>query len=169
MVLLPIIDRELRVVARRPSTQWMRMAAAALALVIYLLFLATARKASQQSLGSDIFGVMICMSFALAALSGVLLTADTLSAEKRSGTLGLLFLTDLRGHDVVLGKLVVSSVHAVFGLMAVFPILSVPLVMGGVGVGEFCRSMGALAITLTDDEVAALEKPYRPKPVLDHT
>ena len=29
-------------------------------------------------------------------------TADSLSAEKREGTLGLLFLTDLRGYDVVL-------------------------------------------------------------------
>ena len=29
-------------------------------------------------------------------------------------------------------------------------------------------ALGGLSLTLTDDEVAALEKPYRPKPVLDH-
>ena len=29
-------------------------------------------------------------------------------------------------------------------------------------------AFGALSLTLTDDEAAALEKPYRPKPVLDH-
>ena len=42
-------------------------------------------------------------------LSGVWFTADCLSEEKREGTLGLLFLTDLKGYDVVLGKLVATS------------------------------------------------------------
>ena len=31
------------------------------------------------------------------------------------------------------------------------------------------RAVAALSITLTDDEVKALEAPYQPKPVLDHT
>ena len=41
-------------------------------------------------------------------LSGVWFTADCLSEEKREGTLGLLFLTDLKGYDVVFGKLVAT-------------------------------------------------------------
>ena len=36
--------------------------------------------------------------------------------------LGLLFLTDLRGHDIVLGKLAATSLRAVFGLVAIVPV-----------------------------------------------
>ncbi|HQU46125.1 MAG TPA: hypothetical protein PK867_25150, partial [Pirellulales bacterium] len=43
-----------------------------------------------------------------------MLTADCISSERREGTLGLLFLTDLRGHDVVLGKLVVAGLGAFY-------------------------------------------------------
>ena len=32
------------------------------------------------------------------------MTADCLSEEKREGTLGLLFLTDLRGYDIVVSS-----------------------------------------------------------------
>ena len=71
-------------------------------------------------------------------------TADCLSREKREGTLGLLFLTDLRGYDVVIGKLVASSINSVYGLLAVFPAMAIPLVLGGVTMGEFWRQMLAL-------------------------
>jgi len=62
-----------------------------------------------------------------------------LSEEKREGTLGLLFLTDLRGYDVVLGKLAATSVNAFYGLLAIFPVLAIPLLLGGVSAGEFWR------------------------------
>ena len=82
------------------------------------------------------FGIL-ALGFCL--LAGIFLTADCLSEEKRDGTLGLLFLTDLRGYDVVLGKLIATSVHAVYGLLAIFPVLALPLLMGGVTGGEFWR------------------------------
>jgi hypothetical protein len=44
----------------------------------------------------------------------------------------LLFLTDLRGYDVVIGKLVASSVRAVSALAALLPIIGLPIMMGGV-------------------------------------
>lgn len=56
----------------------------------------------------------------------------------------MLFLTDLRGYDVVLGKLVASSINSVYGLLAVFPALAIPLVLGGVTMGEFWRQVLAL-------------------------
>src|SRR5262249_31132580 len=78
----------------------------------------------------------------------VFLTSDCLSEEKREGTLGLLFLTDLRGYDVVFGKLLASSLRAVFGLLAIFPVIALTLLMGGVSVGEFWRMMLLLVNTL---------------------
>jgi ABC-type transport system involved in multi-copper enzyme maturation permease subunit len=75
--------------------------------------------------------------------AGVWTTADCLSEEKREGTLGLLFLTDLKGHDVVLGKLAATSVHVFYGLLAVFPVMAIPLLAGGVAVEEFLRMAAA--------------------------
>ena len=60
------------------------------------------------------------------------LTADCLSEEKRNGTLGLLFLTNLRGYQVVLGKMSLGVIQGVLGLMAAVPVLVVPILMGGV-------------------------------------
>ncbi len=81
-------------------------------------------------------------------VAGVFLTADSLSEEKREGTLGLLFLTELHGHDVVLGKLATGSVHALCAWLAVFPVLALPLLSGGVSPGEFWRVTLALNATL---------------------
>ena len=48
--------------------------------------------------------------------AGLLGTADCVSSEKRDGTLGLLFLTDLKGYDVICGKLAANSVSVLYGL-----------------------------------------------------
>ena len=95
-----------------------------------------------------IFGVIAGFAFFFCNLAGVRLTADTLSEEKRNGTLGLLFLTNLRGLDVVLGKMSACSLQAVFGLMAVAPVMMVPLLMGGVDPAEVGRMVGVLFAAL---------------------
>jgi hypothetical protein len=74
-------------------------------------------------------------------------TADCLSGEKRDGTLGLLFLTDLKGHDVVLGKLAATSLSGFYGLLAMVPVLAVPLPLGGLTQGEFWRLVLVLVNT----------------------
>ncbi|HEX4645320.1 MAG TPA: ABC transporter permease, partial [Verrucomicrobiae bacterium] len=83
-----------------------------------------------------------------ALLAGVRFTADSLSEEKREGTLGLLFLTDLKGYDVIFGKLAAGSLAAFYGLIAVLPVLALPMLMGGVAAGEYGRMALVLANTL---------------------
>ena len=80
--------------------------------------------------------------------SGLFLTADCLSEEKREGTLGFLFLTDLRGYDVVLGKLLSTSLRGVLALLAILPVLAIPLLMGGVTGAQFWNVAVALINTL---------------------
>jgi ABC-type Na+ efflux pump permease subunit len=75
-------------------------------------------------------------------------TSDCISEEKREGTLGLLFLTDLRGHDVVLGKLVAAALGSFYGLLAFLPMLAISLVAGGVTGGEYWRMVLVLTNTL---------------------
>jgi hypothetical protein len=88
------------------------------------------------------FELLLCL------LAGVFFTADSLSEEKREGTLGLLFLTDLKGYDVVLGKLAATSVNAFYALLALLPVTALPLLMGGVTGEEFGRRALALVNAL---------------------
>ena len=80
-------------------------------------------------------------TFTFCLFAGVRYTADALSAERREGTVGLLFLTDLRGYDVVIGKLTITSLNAFFGVLGALPLLAVPVLIGGVSAGEVYRVM----------------------------
>jgi hypothetical protein len=44
------------------------------------------------------------LAFAFRLLAGIFMTSDCVAEEKREGTLGLLFLTDLKAYDVALGN-----------------------------------------------------------------
>ena len=144
MTFLPIVERELRLAARRQLTFWLRVAAALTAIIIAsglfaLLSLVPGGVGTQ--LGRVLFTVLTWMSLAVSLSAGVFFTSDALSEEKREGTLGFLFLTDLRGYDVVLGKLLATSCRCVFALLAVFPILACTQLLGGVEGVFFWRTL----------------------------
>jgi len=40
---------------------------------------------------------------------------------------------------VVLGKSTATSIDALYGIGAMLPVLAIPMMMGGVTAGEFCR------------------------------
>src|SRR6266513_2034339 len=148
MTFLPIVGRELRVASRKRSTFWVRVAAALVALVIGSGFLILTQIGpfgiGPAALGKGLFGTLTWLSLAVALSAGLFFTSDCLSEEKREGTLGFLFLTDLRGHDVVLGKLLATSLRVFYALLAVFPILAVALIMGGVTGAQFWKTSLAL-------------------------
>ena len=62
--------------------------------------------------------------------------------------MGLLFLTDLKGYDVVLGKFIARSLPALYGLLALLPLIGIPLLLGGVTGSEFWRMALALVNAL---------------------
>ena len=149
MTFLPIVERELRIRARMKSTYRFRLFAAIGAIALVALLLMASRTLQiAGKFGGVLFGVLAGLSFVYCLLDGARNTADCLSEEKRSGTLGLLFLTDLRPYDVVLGKLMATSLNSFYGLLAIFPPLAIPLVIGGVTVGEFWRLVLVLMNTL---------------------
>jgi ABC-type transport system involved in cytochrome c biogenesis permease component len=147
MTFLPIADRELRLAARKPDIYRIRCGAALLVSSICLVMILANPGASPVRLGPAMFHILKWSAFIYCLLVGVRYTADCLSEEKRNGTLGLLFLTDLRAYDVVVGKMVVSSAHAFYGLLAAFPLFSLPLLFGGVTPGEFWRMLLVLLNT----------------------
>jgi ABC-type Na+ efflux pump permease subunit len=139
MTFLPIVARELRIAARRRSTYWVRSGAALTVMGIATWFFIVARDMPPHEIALALFGILTGGAVLYCLFSGVRSTADCLSEEKREGTLGLLFLTDLKGYDVVLGKLVATSLNGSYGVLAVVPMLALPLLMGGVTPGEFGR------------------------------
>ena len=141
MTFLPIVDRELRSIARRRSTYWTRIVFALIAIAgaFVVLSFVGAFQARATGVGGSLFRFLAVIAFLFCALAGVFITSDCLSEEKREGTLGFLFLTDLRGYDVVLGKLMATSLNAFYGLLTIFPVLAITLTMGGVTHGEFWR------------------------------
>lgn len=149
MIALPIATRELLVLARNPLTYRGRWITALVIFIISggfsVLFSTMGRRGGGQILESISFYVFIyCL------VAGVQSTADTLSKEKREGTMGLLFLTLLKSVDVVLGKLIAGSVATFYGLLAGFPMLALVLLQGGVAGRDlaqlFLASVNALFV-----------------------
>ena len=149
MTFLPIVERELRVASRRGSTYWSRaqVVLAALIPTVFLL-IAPSGMMSLSQRGAQMFQTLAFLAFFFAIFSAVRLTADCISSEKREGTLGLLFLTDLKPYDVVLGKISATSLTALYGLLSLLPVLAIPVLLGGVTLGDLARLTLVLLNTL---------------------
>jgi ABC-type transport system involved in multi-copper enzyme maturation permease subunit len=157
MRFLPVVERELRMAARRRSTYGLRLlvALAAFAVTLWICTL-PARGQPPTELGKSLFAILTILAFAYCLLIGPFLTTDTISSEKREGTLGLLFLTDLSSFDVVLGKWVATSLAGFYGLLAVLPVLGIPLLLGGVTPGEYGRVAMAVVNAILFSLTAAM-------------
>lgn len=148
MTLLPVVRRELSVAARQRHTFWGRSGAALVAMVIGGWIYLIERASAFSGLGMLIFSSLSGLCFFYCMMAGSSHSSDCISAEKRDGTLGLLFLTDLRSYDIVLGKLAASSISALYRVMAVLPVIAIGLLMGGVTPGEYWRMVCVLLVTL---------------------
>ena len=146
MRFLSVADRELRSAARQKATYRTRWITAALffALLVWLLW--AFHGFTNARVAPLIFRVYSILAFLYCLLLGAARTADTISAEKREGTLSLLFLTNLNSAEIIAGKLCSTALASVYGLMAIFPMLALPLLMGGISFGYFARTLVGLLI-----------------------
>lgn len=137
----PIVERELRLAARRAGTYWGRAAAGAgaLALVAWVVLVGGLAPGGGQPAGRATFLTLSAVALFSSVLTALRLTSPSIAMEKREGTLGLLFLTDLRSWDIVLGKLAVTCLSTFFQFLAVLPVLAIPFLLGGVTAGDFTR------------------------------
>ena len=148
MTLLPVVARELRVASRRAWTYWGRVAAGGTALVLSTWLTLVTTALGSIGNGEPLFYALSVPALGFTFLAGVLHAADSISGERRDGTLGLLFLTDLRGIDVTLGKLAGNSLGAIYGLVAMLPFLALTLLLGGVTGADYARMILVLLTTL---------------------
>jgi len=158
MTLLPIVVRELRVAARRKSTYRARFGtafAAVAAGAVLLVVLNLNNVPLLPNTGVAVFTGMACAGF-FYCMSLAANTADCISEEKREGTLGLLFLTDLSGWDVAMGKLCANSIKSFYAVLGTFPVVAVVLLLGGVSFGQYCKVALALLNVFFFAHVAGL-------------
>src|SRR5690349_20397046 len=122
---VPIAERELRTAARAPRSYRGRLIACVIFGAITGWMVWFSSKIAPQTFAFIAHMALLMCMFSCSV------TADAISSEKRNGTLGLLFLTDLRGFDIVFGKLAAFGLITFYGLMGVIPILAMPILMGG--------------------------------------
>jgi ABC-type transport system involved in cytochrome c biogenesis permease component len=144
MRFLSVAERELRAAARQKRTYRVRWITAVAFFGLQVWMTWAFDGFSTRGAGPTIFKGLSLVTFFYCVIVGATHTADCLSWEKREGTLGLLFLTNLSSAEIVAGKLCSSVLAAVYGLFAVFPLLALPLLLGGVSFGYFWRTILAL-------------------------
>jgi hypothetical protein len=148
MMVLPLLGRELRSRARSRGTYWTRSAIALVGVFIaFTALVASGPFGTSSTLGRNVFDGVVGAAFLLSC-SACLLTADVISAERREGTLGLLFLTRVRSFDVLLGKFGSMGMTSLCALLVFLPVLMLPVLVGGVTGGEAVRKSLALLSTL---------------------
>ena len=79
--------------------------------------------------------------------AGVHLTADSISKEKREGTIGLLFLTNLTPFQIVIGKLIAHGLMGFYTILIVVPLLSLIMIVGGTRFSEVL-TIGLVALNI---------------------
>ncbi|MFM7103622.1 MAG: ABC transporter permease subunit [Verrucomicrobiota bacterium] len=88
-----------------------------------------------------------------------LLVADGLARERRQGTLGLLFLTPLTARQIVTGKACSQALRALTLIVAAYPVLTIPVLLGGVGWPDVARllliQLAVLALALASGLLAS--------------
>lgn len=109
--------------------------------------------------GPGLFGLLGRCTVLLIWLGTPLLTADVIAREKREGTLGLLWLTPLTPGQVIVAKTAAEALRAGVMLMAIVPVMVLPMLLGGVGWPEVIRlllmSGAALALALASGVAAS--------------
>lgn len=148
----PLIARELRVQSRKRSTYSARVGwgLAAIAVLLFFTLNFPGQSANGRYLLSTIHFCLFAMLFILAPVAA----SDSISREKREGTLGLLFLTRLTPAQVVLGKLATHCIRLLYLALMMLPFMVLPVLLGGVGLQDFVLSAATL-FTITAAGVAA--------------
>lgn len=145
MQIRTVLERELRVQARRRGTYWFRVLAGGTAAVALGLFLSAQRHgiaSGPASRGPWLFALLHTLISVVLAVASPLLSADTLARERREGTLGLLLLTPLTPRTIVLGKITAHLLRAFALWLAAAPVLMVPMLTGGLSLVDVVFALG---------------------------
>jgi len=154
---LPIVERELRVASRQRSTYRSRGVTALVAAVIAgFMLIVSALAGSPRGGGGGLFQTLNWIFLLYCTFEGMRATSDSVSREKREGTLGFVLLAGMTGFQLVLGKSIALGLRAGYALLSGLPVLGLALVLGGVTLGEFWRTALGLANVLASALAAGM-------------
>ncbi len=168
MVWPPLIERELRVALRKKQPARSRLMTASALVAVSLAFLLIGVLTNGREAGRRLHQLLF-----LVGLYWVVRTpgriAGAFAEERRCRTLGLLFLSGLGAAEVFASKVLSSALIALTDLLAMFPMLALPFLVGGTSYDLFldtvvclpnlmllALAVGLLASALTVDESAAV-------------
>lgn len=138
MIVLPVIERELRAASRHAITYNLRvLGALGLAAVLGMFWL---QDGGGSGAGGRLFDNFHRVLFFAIWILVPLLTADCISRERREGTLPLLFLTPLSAGDIVYAKGLAHGLRSFTLWLAVLPIFTISFLGGGVDWQEVTMS-----------------------------
>lgn len=139
MIVLPVIERELRSQARHGFTYMLRLLGATALIFVCAWF--GGKHGFSSKFGAYLFGCLNCTLVVSIWIFVPLICADCISRERREGTVGLLFLTPLKPGEVVLAKGLVHGVRAITLWLAVLPVMTLTFLIGGVSWKEAVLSI----------------------------
>ena len=143
----PLVGRELLAYARQPWTYWLRSLATLGAVLVLAVLGGSGRNRLGSTDGLPLFQGLVAILFLIASLNGLRSACNCVGAERRQGTLPLLFLANLKLNTILVSKLVTNSMRSAFALLATLPVLGLCVLLGGVSGRVFVQ--GALAILAT--------------------
>lgn len=134
-----VLWRELLEAARRPGTWRLRWAGPLALAAVFVWARVALRPSFTGAEGLGLFNLMAKASIAFAWLVLPWTTADAIAAERREGTLGLLWLTPLTPGGVLGAKTFAHGIRAAGLLASLVPAIVFPVLMGGVGLADVAR------------------------------
>lgn len=134
----PIVERELRVASRRPTTYWNRLGAGAIGVATLMWLLGVDQAVGGTGTNGVLgFRTLAIVSGCVLVLSTLQLASAAMAREKSDDTLGLLFLTPLSVSQIILGKLVSTCLGSLYRFLALVPVLALTMLLGGVSLQNF--------------------------------
>ena len=139
---LPIARRELLVLSRASATWRQRLGTSATVLIFGILLAMLYHYAGQMAMTQVMHFLGVGLSI-MCLFTGLSLTADAIAEEKRGGTLGLLFLTNLSPFEILLGKLVAHGTVGLYSVLCALPLLSMSMIFGGMRLADVLMYVGS--------------------------
>jgi ABC-type transport system involved in multi-copper enzyme maturation permease subunit len=143
MVRLALIERELRVALRKLHPVKTRLRTAALASATAAFLFLVGEWVHSNRVGG-VLAPALCLAGVILILRTPALTAGIFANERRDQTLGLLFISGLSASEVFLSKLLSSALIAFTDLLAIYPLMALPFLVGGISFDLFLAITAAL-------------------------
>ncbi len=140
MAVYPLLERDLSIALRkqRPISRRLKVASAGVAGTLLLLFFVNVLGDNEASQELHLILFLVGLAFALQAPR---LVAGVIARERQEQTLGLLFLSGLGAGEIFLGKFFSAALIAFADLLAIYPVMAVPFLTGGVSFDHFSATI----------------------------